>query len=149
MKHEENIRFVARHYRRDAFDTRRALAAVIGRSGWWTPLRSAAAAILLIALGATATIIVRNNLAPASTEAVEQTILPADPIHVSSVIDFDATPLPDVVTRIEEVYGIQVTGLPSDASDMTLTLHYEGPADELIEAINETLGTRLDIKTED
>ena len=61
-------------------------------------------------------------------------------------IDFEYAALPEVVKQIEKVYGVEIINMPEDADSYHLTLHYEGDASDLINTINEILGTNLKIK---
>ena len=61
-------------------------------------------------------------------------------------IDFENAPLPKVVERIREVYGVEVTGLPENPEEYVLSLHYEGNVNTLLESINEILDTKLKVK---
>lgn len=81
-----------------------------------------------------------------STEIEIQQSIPADPKEVVKVIDFENTPLPVVVDKIEEVYGVEVTGLPENAEEYRLSLHYEGNPVELVETINDILDIKMAIK---
>ena len=67
-------------------------------------------------------------------------------LYVVRAIDFDDTPLPVVVARIREVYGVDVAGMPADAAKYRLTLHYEGNVADLVESINEILGTQMTVE---
>lgn len=61
-------------------------------------------------------------------------------------IDFENTPLPTVISEIREVYGVELTGIPDNAVDYRLSLHYEGSAEDLIATINEILDTKMAVK---
>ena len=62
------------------------------------------------------------------------------------VVDFENAPLPVVVERIREVYGVEVSGLPQDADDYVLSLHYEGTPVDLVDTINDILGTEMTVE---
>ena len=51
-----------------------------------------------------------------------------------------------MVDKIEEVYGVEVTGLPENAEEYRLSLHYEGNPVELVETINDILDIKMAIK---
>lgn len=147
MMNDRNLKFVANHYRKGAFNTRsawRRMALSPRSDRRW--LRYAAAAVAGIALTATATLLIHNgsNSVPATSDApvLEQ---PAMTAGVYAV-DFDNVPLPEVVNRIDEIYGVHVIGLPDDADTYRLTLHYEGDVAGLMEVINEILDTQLAIQ---
>lgn len=108
-------------------------------------MRIAAAIASFAILTATAAVIYRHVSIPASNIEIQQSI-PADPKEVVKVIDFENTPLPVVVDKIEEVYGVEVTGLPENAEEYRLSLHYEGNPVELVETINDILDIKMAIK---
>lgn len=146
---DKNITFIARHYRTGRFNTRegwRRLGIFTGsRLRAW---RIAAAATAVVAISATATFIYNTysyNAGP-SPDTQEETISTEQPLLVVRAIDFDDTPLPIVVARIREVYGVEVDSVPADAAKHHLTLHYEGNVADLVENINEILGTQMSIE---
>ena len=61
------------------------------------------------------------------------------------VIDFENAPLPEVVKKIESVYGVKVMGMPESPEHYELSLHYEGTPTDLISTINEILGTQMTV----
>ncbi len=150
---DNNIKFVVRHYRRNAFAPRRAWTRMGLRkqSGTRSILKIAAAAAVLVAVTATAAVLIRNayfsNSSPEEIRNIQPT-LQESPLATVHAIDFDNAPLPIVIDRINEVYGIEITNLPADAGSHRLTLHYEGNAAELVETINEILDINLLIKEE-
>ncbi|MCH5318358.1 MAG: hypothetical protein J1E38_01445 [Paramuribaculum sp.] len=146
---EKETGFIARHYRAGLFRVEPALRKIkpLVRV-WWTLPRVAAASILLAVIGATAAILVHNGyFAEKPVSAIEQqTSDPTPSEMVVHSIDFDGATLPVVIEKIKAVYGVDVTGLPENAEEYRLTLHYEGSAIELIETINEILDTEITIK---
>lgn len=145
---DDNISFVARHFRHGAFDTRKALTAVTGRRLWWTPLRAVASVAIVAVLAVTATVAFHDDIFPASSgPATEQTSTPK--AMQVKVLDFDGATLPQVADKIRETYGAELEGMPENADSLRLTLRYEGNARDLVEAINETLGTKLKVKTQE
>ena len=62
------------------------------------------------------------------------------------MIDFENATLPAVVAKIKEVYGVEVVNLPESADEYKLSLHYEGTAADLVDTINETLGTDIKVQ---
>ncbi len=152
---DNNIKFVVRHYRRNAFAPRRAWTRMGLRkqSGTRSILKIAAAAAVLVAVTATAAVLIRNAYFSFSSSTPEeirnvQPALQESPLATVRAIDFDNAPLPIVIDRINEVYGIEITNLPADTGSHRLTLHYEGNAAELVETINEILDINLLIKEE-
>lgn len=141
IMNDNNIDFVARHYRRGAFSAKAGWR----RLGISSPLRwyrrVAAAVAVAAVLGATATFIYRQYDAESRPDVVLE--VQTRSRYAVRAIDFDDAPLSVVVAEIEAVYGVKVAGLPDDADSYTLTLHYEGNADELVAAINDILDTGM------
>ena len=144
---EKNLRFIARHYRKGMFAVEPALRRIKGSKViWWTRGRIAAACAVATIFTATAALFVyHNNFAEPETyvPATEQPATP--PAEIIRVIDFEAAPLTEVVAKIREVYGVEVTGLPADPDQYTLSLHYEGSALDLVEIINDILDTDMKV----
>lgn len=142
---DRDIDFVAKHYRRGLFSARTAWRGLgIGPSAFWRRMRVAAAVAAVVAVSATAAIIYREYSAP---EAVQQDV-PAkvcSPLEEVKAIDFENAPLAEVVDKIEAVYGVKVENLPSDADGYALSLHYVGSPVELVDVINDILGTRMTV----
>lgn len=147
MKHDEEIDFIARHYRRGAFASGSALERIMpGRMSRLRTVRIAAAAALLIAAGTAAALLITHS---SSTDRAAETVPQDAPTAVADdikVIDFESTPLTVVANKIREVYGVSVRNLPDDAGDITLSLHYEGSAADLVDTINEILSTQMTIE---
>lgn len=149
---EESISFVSRYYRADAFDRRRMLAEITSertRRGFWLRPLNVAASIGAAVLVAAACVIAYHiynddgNQAPApSIEKSEiKAVTPA--VAKSERIDFSDAPLSDVAAQIEKVYGVTIINVPQ--TEYRLTLSYEGTAADLIQTINDLLGTDLQI----
>ena len=145
---ERNIDFVAKHYRQGAFSAEKGLHRMgFNIKSRWRGFRIAAAVVSIVAVTAVASIIIHNEYASegAVKEVMEQATVKPDLKTVRS-IDFDNAPLTTVTDEIKEVYGVEVSGLPDNASTYHLTLHYEGNARDLVDTINEILATKLTIK---
>ena len=71
---------------------------------------------------------------------------PVAPTEVVKVIDFENTALPVVISKIKEVYGVEVINVPENAETYYLSLHYEGNAVDLVLTINEILDTEMRVK---
>lgn len=142
-----DIRFIVTHYRKGRFAVKPALKRIKNtRRSWWTPAKIAAALAAVVVITATAAVIVRNNFfvdRPAID--LQETTTPAPEVAIVNVIDFENSPLPDVVAKISEVYNVRIINLPDNADSYTLSLHYEGTADDLLETINDILGTEMTI----
>lgn len=145
---EKEIKFIARHYRKGLFDREKALRRIgIRHNRWWTPIKVAAASVAFVVLGATAAIIVHKEYSAPAPQAIETTNTPTvAPMAEVKVIDFENATLPVVVSRIKEVYGVEVVNLPENADDYKLSMHYEGTAADLVDTINETLGTDIKVQ---
>lgn len=148
MRKEEEIGFVARHYRRGKFDTRTAwLRMGLGSRHRWSGWRIAASIAITVALGATAAMLIRSEFRIHEQEPTEVPVAPsAAPTAAVKSLDFEGASLPTVLNEIHEAYGVEVTGAPANAGELKLTLHYEGNVVDLISTINEILGTSLELK---
>lgn len=144
MKDNKEIQYIASRYKRGMFSVDKGWKRLgIAPSYIWRRYRVAAAVAGAIFLSATAALIYRQYNASDSfvvPDQVEQTMAPA---YVSRVIDFENTPLPVVLERITEVYGVEIINVPDDVDKYTLSLHYEGTPLDLIETINDILGTQM------
>lgn len=146
MENKE-VDFIARRYKKGRFSP---------DAGWhrlgiapvsiWKRYRVAAAVAATVILSATATILYREyriDDVPQQTMPVKaQTI---SPLAEVKVIDFENAPLPEVVKKIESVYGVKVEGVPASPEEYVLSLHYEGTPTDLISVINEILGTQMTV----
>lgn len=149
MEHRE-IDFIARRYRSGRFAVEPALRRIIPASGRWsTRMRVAATVAVVVVMSAAAALIIHSNYtigSGAATETVEPTAPAPSPETIVKVIDFEETPLPVVIDKIKEVYGVEITGVPENADDYTLSLRYEGNAVDLIATINDILETEMEVK---
>ena len=148
MDPNKDIKYIAKHYKKGLFAVEPALRRIRPTATkWWTRSRIAAACVGAVVLTATAAIFVHNSYfdRPTSdTETMQPTTLPASEIVRS--IDFENAPLPTVVQKIREVYGVEVIDTPADASEYSLSLHYVGSATDLVETINDILDTDMKIQ---
>ena len=144
---DKDLRFIVRHYRKGLFAVEPTLRRIKGTKGvWWTRTRIAAACTAAAILTATAAVFVHNEYRSQSESGMpetEQYTLPA--AETVRVIDFEEAPLTRVVAKIREVYGVEVTDLPADPDQYTLSLHYEGSAIDLVETINDILDTDMKV----
>ncbi|MDE5935206.1 MAG: hypothetical protein K2G95_05485 [Muribaculaceae bacterium] len=144
MKNKE-VDFIARRYKKGRFSPdagwhRLGIAPV----SLWRRYRVAAAVAATVILSATATILYREyhlNDVPQQTIPVET----VGPLAEVKVIDFENAQLPEVVKKIESVYGVKVEGLPASPEGYVLSLHYEGTPTDLISVINAILGTKMTV----
>lgn len=146
MKEDKSIDFVARHYREGSFAVEKALRSIRPVTvSWWTRGRIAAAVVVLLAVSATAAVMIGTSLSDKEPlpEVEYQTV---SATAVVRIIDFEEAPLTEVIKKINEVYGVEITDIPENAADFTLSLHYEGSATDLVETINNILGTEMTVK---
>lgn len=142
---DEEIDFIARHYRKGLFSTAagwRRLG-IVSLSGW-RRYRIAAAVAATVILSATAAILYRDYRlkdVPPQTAPVYNT----SPLTEVKVIDFENAPLPRVVEKIESVYGVRVNDVPESSEEYVLSLHYEGTPTDLVSVINDILGTQMTV----
>lgn len=140
----KELDFIARHYRKGRFSAdagwrRLGIANVPFRRRY----RVAAAIAAMVVLTATAGLLYREYSA-STTDSIEEVRTPA-PLEAVRVIDFENAPLAEVVEKIESVYDVNVVNLPDSTSEYTLSLHYEGTPSDLIDTINDILGTRMEV----
>ena len=143
MKNKE-IDFIARRYRKGRFSPdagwhRLGIAPV---SIWRR--RVAAVVVATVILSATATILYREY----RLDDIPQQTVPSEtvsPLAEVKVIDFENAPLPDVINKIESVYGVKVKGVPASPEGYVLSLHYEGTPTDLISVINDILETKMTV----
>ena len=148
MDINREIDFIAKYYKEGLFNADKALRRIKPniRKAWSWP-RIAAVSSVIIVLGAAAALLIRNSYYSKPTVEIENTSSPKIPLEsVSKVIDFDDAPLPVVIDRINSVYDVEVMNIPVNADDYRLSLHYEGNVVDLLETINEILGTDLEIE---
>lgn len=144
MKNKE-VDFIARRYKKGRFSS---------DAGWhrlgiapvsiWKRYRIAAVVAATIILSATATILYQEHFL---NDEPQQTI-PAEtisPLAKVKIIDFENAPLPEVVKKIESVYGVKVEGVPASTEGYVLSLHYEGTPTDLISVINDIFETEMTV----
>lgn len=143
MQNKE-IDFVARHYRKGRFNTAVAWSRLGIGAARRRRLRIAAAIAGLVILSASAGLLIREYNTVTQTQQTQE-IHVESPMQTVRVIDFDNAPLEKVIETIESVYGVRVIGVPDAAENYSLSLHYEGTPADLIAAINEILGTSMEV----
>ncbi|MDE5882579.1 MAG: hypothetical protein K2H60_12690 [Muribaculaceae bacterium] len=147
-KFKESLEFVVKYYRRDAFRPDDELFRVVPvRRPWWR--RTAIAASVAIGvLAASAFLYVNLTRVSSEPQMPEQTMTAPEVKEKVETevkrIEFKDATLRQVAEAIEDTYGVEVVGIDSN-SEIKLTLSYEGTADDLVETINELLGTSLRI----
>lgn len=143
MQNKE-IDFIARHYRKGRFDTAVAWSRLGIGAARRRRLRIAAAIAGLVILSASAGLLIREYNTVTQTQQTQE-IHVESPMQTVRVINFDNAPLEKVIETIESVYGVRVIGVPDAAENYSLSLHYEGTPADLIAAINEILGTSMEV----
>lgn len=143
MEHDKDIRFVARHFRKGLFDADTAWRrmGLMPGGGFWRLYRVAAAVAGALFLTATAAVLYHEYRPVESPSGIVAPSAKA-PEGVR-LVDFENAPLPVVIQRIREVYGVEVGNIPPEADKYVLSLRYEGTASDLVETINDILGTRM------
>ncbi len=143
MQNKE-IDFIARHYRKGRFDTAVAWSRLGIGAARRRRLRIAAAIAGLVILSASAGLLIREYNTVTHPQQPQETHVEST-MQTVRVIDFDNAPLEKVIETIESVYGVRVIGVPDAAENYSLSLHYEGTPADLIAAINEILGTSMEV----
>lgn len=149
-KFDEEVEFVAKHYRKGAFR----------RGGFVVPevlrhrrvaRRWIAAASCAVVLSASAYFISQVAFKPVSkpepsrVETVSVKSVAAEPDAIRR-IEFNDAPLSTVAAEVERVYGVELENI-SDP-DVRITISYEGTAADFVETVNELLGTHIIVKRE-
>lgn len=148
--HDKEIDFVVSHFQEDALQPEanwRRFKAIVGLRRRRMGVAAAVAAIIVVS--ATAGIFTYKELsAPSDGTETRQEMAGEDILSADGpkLMVFEASGLSDVVETIETEYGVKIGNVPSNADEYVLTLRYEGTPEELIEAINDILGTQLTIE---
>lgn len=146
MSFDKDIDFIAKYYKKGLFTIEPALYRIKGfRKKIWTLPKIAAISSFIIAIGTTAAILITNSYHHKETRVEIPVIEKTSPMLVSHVIDFDDAPLTVVVEQINLIYGVEVENIPINADELYVSLHYEGTALDLVETLNEILGTNMRI----
>lgn len=149
-KFKKSLSFVVSHYRPEAFVPRGRY--VLPRP-WWRRMSVAAS----VAAGVfVASALVYNAVIDRPSAVVEPSQAPVSvpvtsaPVATAQTVqrlEFADMPLSQVIDNIQTAYNVTVTGMTPDDASRTLTLSYEGNADDLVAAINEILGTNLTVES--
>lgn len=145
---KEEVTFIAKRYRKGKFSVDR---------GWKrldiTPttkrihLKIAAVVSSVVILSATAALIYhQNELQHSPDKTVTEEVKPIASLEVVKVIDFENATLSSVVSKIKEVYGVEIVDVPENAEEYHLSLHYEGNAVDLVATINDILEIQMTVK---
>ena len=118
--------YIAKRYRKGRFSADKGWKRLgIASSFRVRRMRIAAAIASFVVLTGTAAVIYHHVSISETNVGIPQN-QPVNPREVVRIIDFEDTPLPVVVDRIREVYGVEVVNLPDNADNYRLSLHYEG-----------------------
>lgn len=145
----KDIDFVASRYIRGKFSAKDGWARLelSPQTVWWKRTRVAAAIGGLIFLSAAAAVVYHQYSFHSANEIeLPQPAENIAPEFVVKTIDFENVALPIVVERIREVYDVEVVNIPDNADELKLSLHYEGNAIDLVDTINDILGTQMSVK---
>lgn len=141
------IKFIADRYKKGRFSTDKGWNRLGIRSvSIWKKYRVAAAVAAAVVITASAAVIYKVATVPSVKPETEISVPTVADKNAVKIIDFENTPLTVVVEKINKTYGVKVTGLPESPDKYRLSLHYEGTASDLVETINEILGTELTVK---
>lgn len=144
MKNKE-VDFIARRYKKGRFSPDAGWQRLgIAPVSIWRKYRVAAAVAATVILSATATILYREyRMDDVPKQAAP--VVTVNPLAVVKVIDFEETPLPEVIKKIESVYNVKIDNIPDNPEDYELSLHYEGTPADLISVINDILETQMTV----
>ena len=145
---EEDVSFIAKRYRKGKFSVDKGWKHLnLSTPRRWNNIRIAATVASVIILSASAALIYRQfNITPPTDDIIPEKNVAMDPKETVKVIDFENTPLPVVITKIKDTYGVEVVNIPENADDYMLSLHYEGNPVDLISTINDILETKMAVK---
>lgn len=149
VKFENSVKFVASHYESGAFRRHDAWVRIFGKKGFNWKRISVAASVICVILAASAFVYMTLDLRDRSGHKEDKNIETVSSPDVKTGINFASlefidAPLSEVVEKIETTYGVTISGLPD--KELYLTLKYEGTAQDLVETINDALGTDLKIE---
>ncbi|MDO4319451.1 MAG: DUF4974 domain-containing protein [Bacteroidales bacterium] len=144
MENEE-IDFISVHYRKGRFAVDQGWKRLgVPSVSLWKRYRVAAAIAAAVVISATAAVVYHEYH---TGEVPQQTVRTATQGAMAEVkvIDFENASLSDVVRKIETIYNVKVENLPEEGNDYVLSLHYEGTPADLIDVINDILGTQMTV----
>ena len=147
---DKELDYIAKRYRKGRFDADAGWKSMgIANISLWKRYRAAAAIAATVVITATAALIYHEFGKVDATQQPIETGVPETPVKNPMaeirVIDFENAPLTEVVSRIEAVYTVKVENLPQDGKVYRLSLHYEGTPTDLIDVINDILGTQMTV----
>lgn len=145
---KDEVTYIAKRYRKGKFSADKGWKRLNIKPVFkWNSLKIAAAISSVVVLSATAAVIYHQyELKNTPDKAVHEAVKPVAPLEVVKVIDFENTSLTTVISKIEEVYGVEIQNVPKNAEEYNLSLHYEGNAVDLVATINDILETQMTVK---
>lgn len=144
MKNKE-VDFIARRYKKGRFSPDAGWQRMgIAPISIWRRYRVAAAVAATVILSATATVLYREYRMDDEPKQAAP-VVTVNPLEVVKVIDFEETPLPEVIKKIESIYNVKIDNIPDNPEDYELSLHYEGTPAVLISVINDILETQMTV----
>ncbi len=145
---KEEVIYVAKRYSKGKFSVDQGWKRLNIKPAFkWNSLKIAVAIASFVVLSSTAAIIYHQyDNKHTSADAIEERVQPTTPVAVIKVIDFEDVQLPTVISKIKEVYGVDVINVPENAENYRLSLHYEGNVVELVATINEILQIKMAVK---
>ena len=148
MEFDDNdLSFVARLYRKDRYDTQRAIArfhetnSVTTHRRWWMTAAAAAASVVLVfAAGYGIRTWVRSAQEPAP---VEQPALNPN-VADTHIFIYDNAPVDQVLAELSAYYGCTLT---TDATDKRLTATFpDDDIDLIVSTIESALGIKIKLE---
>lgn len=145
---DESLRFVTRHFEDDTLLPRQGWR-LFSRTHHISSLRhKVAAACIGAAVLAASASIYYFAYQPDTTDPIENVNEPQAETAVAPEqrierIEFHDAPLREVVAEIERVYGVTIGNVPSE--EISLTISYEGTAQDVVETINDLLNLNLTV----
>lgn len=145
----EDIEYIAKRYKKGKFSVEEGWKRLNIKPAfnWRSKIIAASVASVVVLTAAAAVIVYQHSINnQATTNSTTEKTIEIAPEQIVKVIDFENTPLPTVIDKIKDVYGVEVVNIPENAEDYNLSLHYEGNATDLIATINEILDTQMEVK---
>ena len=145
---KDEVTYIAKRYRKGKFSANKGWRRLNIKPAFkWNSFKIAAAISSVVVLSATAAVIFHQyELKNAPDKPIHEIVKPVEPLEVVKVIDFENIPLTTVISKIEEVYGVEIENVPENAEEYNLSLHYEGNAVDLVSTINDILETQMTVK---
>lgn len=145
---ENSLSFVISHYEQGQFDEKAVWRKIMGSRFKFLDRRWIAAASIAFVLGASAfvysVVSIRTNQPEMQKEVLTNTSTSLQKESVTEKITFNNAPLEEVISKIEDLYGVEILNKPTQ--EITVTISYEGTAEEVVDILNETFNIDLKLK---